>query len=110
MKKKIDVDFQRIPLQDAFAFIGEEIKATIEIDGDALKAGGFTKNMPQTFKKQQITALEAIAMILQKYQTTHKPEQSMVIVVDEDKKKIIVSTEGACKVKKLTPYKVFKKE
>jgi len=110
LKMKIDVDFRRTPLQDAFLFISGEIKTTIDIDGDALKGGGFTKNMAQTFQGDKLTALDAIAKILEKYQDPQKPAQTMVIVVDEAKKTILVSTKAACEQQKLTPYEVvFKK-
>ena len=109
LKMKIDIEFNRTPLQDAVAFIAGEIKTTIDIDGDALKGGGFTKNMPQNFKGDKMTALEAIAKILEKYQAPDKPGQTMVIVVDEAKKRILFSTQGFCEQQKLTPYDVFKK-
>jgi hypothetical protein len=108
LKLKIPVDFRRQPLQDAFAYIGGEIKTTIEIDGDALKAGGFTKNMPQTFEGN-MTAREAIVKILERYQDPDKPGNTMVIVVDEEKKKILVSTLAFCQQQNLKPYPVFGK-
>lgn len=95
LKMKMDVDFRRTPLQEAVAFIAGEMKTTIEIDGDgALKAGGFTKNMPQTFQGDKLTALEAIAKILVNYQDPEKPGNTMVIVVDEEKKMITVTTKA----------------
>ena len=109
LKRIIDVDFKRTPMQEAFAFISNEIKTPITIDGDALKAGGFTKNMPQTFQGDKISARDAIAKILEKYQDPQKPSQTMVIVVDEDKQTILVTTKGFCEKQKLTPYEVFKK-
>ncbi len=109
LKMKIDIDFRRTPLQDAVVHIAGEIKTTIEIDGDALKGGGFTKNMTQTFQGDKMTALDAIAKILEKYQDPQKPSSTMVIVVDEAKKKIVFSTKAFCEQQKLTPYDVFKK-
>jgi hypothetical protein len=104
LKLKIDIDFRRTPLQDAFAYISGEIKTTIDIDGDALKAGGFTKNMPQDFKGEKMVVLDAIATIINKYQAPDKPSQTMVIVVDEAKKRILISTQAFCEQQKLTPY------
>lgn len=109
LKMKIDIDFRRTPLQDAFAYISGEIKTPIDIDGDALKAGGFTKNMPQQFQGDKMTALEAIGKILERYQDPQKPGQTMVIVVNEEKKTILVSTQAFCDQQKLTPYPVLKK-
>lgn len=109
LKLKIDVEFNRTPLQEAYAFIATEIKTKIEIDGDALKAGGFTKNMPQSFKMEKAAVKDIVAKLLEKYQAPDKPSQTMVIVVDEAKKMIIVTTQGFCDQKNLTPYDVFKK-
>jgi len=109
LKMKIDVDFRRTPLQDAFAYIAGEIKTTIDIEGDALKAGGFTKNMPQTFQGDKLTALDAIGKILERYQDPQKPAQTMVIVVNEEKKTILVATQAYCDQHKLTVYPVLKK-
>jgi hypothetical protein len=109
LKMKIDIDFRRTPLQDAVAYIAGEIKTTIDIDGDALKAGGFTKNMPQDFQGEKMPAIDAIAKILAKYQDPQKPAQTMVIVVDEAKKMILFSTLAFCEQQKLTPYEVLKK-
>lgn len=107
LKLKIDVDFRRTPLQDAFAFIAGEIKTTIDIDGDALKAGGFTKNMPQQYQADKITALDAIGRILDRYQDPQKPGNTMVMVVDEDKKTILITTLAFADQQKKTvfPYK-----
>lgn len=108
LKMKIDFDFRRTPLQDAFAYISGEIKTTIDIDGDALKAGGFTKNMPQDFKEDKLAAVDGIWKILGRYQDPSKPTQSMVMIVDEAKKRLLISTLAVAEQQKLTPYE-FKK-
>lgn len=95
----IDAEFNRTPLQDAFAYISDEIKVPIEIDGDALKFAGYTKNMPQTFDLGTVPALTAIAEILKNY-------EQMVIVVDEQKKVVTVMTRSFAKNKGLSPYPV----
>lgn len=109
LKMKIDVDWRRTPLQDAFAYIAGEIKTTIDIDGDALKAGGFTKNMPQDLKSDRTTAKDAIVKILERYQDPAKPGNTMVIVLQQDKKRILVSTKAFCDQQGLTIYDVFAK-
>jgi hypothetical protein len=109
MKMKMDIDFRRAPLQDAVSFIAGEMKTTIDIDGDALKAGGFTKNMPQAFKGDKMTAQEAIAEILKKYQDPQKPGQTMVISVNEEKKTILFTTKAFADQQKLPIYDVFQK-
>ena len=104
LKVKIDIDFRRTPLQDAVAYIGSELKTTIDIDGDALKMGGYTKNMTQDMKLDAQPAKTAIKQILDKYQDPIRPEKHMVIVVDEVKKTILVTTKASCDKHKLTPF------
>jgi len=84
LKMKIEVEFNRTPLQDAFAYIAEECKTGVDIDGDALKDKGYTKNMAQTFKLEG-SGLEAIKNILDRY-------DSMCLVVEEDKKQFLITT------------------
>ncbi|MFP6700277.1 MAG: hypothetical protein VB861_00950, partial [Planctomycetaceae bacterium] len=95
---KIEVDFRRTPLQDAIEFISEEIRVPFEIDGDALKLSGFTKNMPQTLAKAG-TAKSLLHQIMKQY-------KGMVIVVDEGKKRITLTTEPVAKMKGLKPFSV----
>jgi len=97
LKKKIDVDFRRTPLQEAFAFIGEETKVTFEIDGDALKLSGYTKNMPQEFKMDQQPATEPLKKILGRY-------DNMCLVVDEQKKIALITTFPVAEQQGLKPY------
>ncbi len=97
LQKKIDIDFRRTPLQEAFAFVAEETFVTIDIDGDALKLAGYTQNMPQTFKLDQVPATEALGNILKNY-------DKMCIVVDESKKLVVVMTYPVAEQKGLTPF------
>lgn len=100
LKKRIDVDFRRTPLQEAFAYISDETKVPIEIDGDALKLSGYTKNMPQTFKfDQPAPATQALQEIIKKY-------DQMVVVLDEEKKLMTVMTIAVAKKKGLEPFKL----
>ncbi len=108
LKLKIDIDFRRTPLQEAFAYISGEIKTTIDIDGDALKFGGYTKNMTQDMKLDAQPVKTGIAKILEKYQDPVRPEKHMVIVVDEAKKLILVTTQASCTKNNLTPFDVSK--
>lgn len=101
LKKKIDVDFRRTPLQEAFNYIAEETSVKIEIDGDALKFAGFTKNMPQTFQMSQQPALGVIQKIVQAY-------DKMCLVIDEKNKQAIITTYPSAKDKNLQPYEFEK--
>lgn len=97
LQTAVDIDMNRMPLQEAFAYIGQESKIEIDIDGDALKLSGFTKNMPQTYKLGKIPALQAIATIV-------KPYPKMCIVVDDQKQKVTVTTEPVAADRGLKPY------
>ena len=85
LNRKIEVDFNRTPLQDAMSFIAEEMQVTIVIDGDALKLAGFTKNMPQTMNHAGQPAKLVIHHIIKQY-------DKMVIVVDDAKKQVLLTT------------------
>jgi hypothetical protein len=97
LKKVIDIDFRRTPLQEAFAYIAEETKVPIDIDGDALKLSGYTKNMPQTFNLGMVPATQAIAAIFKQY-------DQMVIVVDEPANLATVMTKAVAEQKGLKPF------
>lgn len=86
LKTKVEVEFNRTPLQEAFAFIAEECKTGVDIDGDALKDKGYTKNMAQTFSLNK-TGMDAIKAILDRY-------ESMCVVIQEDKKQFLITTES----------------
>lgn len=101
LKKEIEVDFRRLPLQEAFDYIGGETLVKFTIDGDALKDAGYTKNMPQTFKMDETPAIKAVGKILSQYQAAGK---EMVIVVDEKSKKVIVTTKKFAKKNGQKPY------
>lgn len=101
LQMKILVDFRRMPLQEAFAFIGESIKTEVSIDGDALKGAGFTQNMPQTLDLGTTTALAAVNGIIQKYAAEKDP---LVLIVDESGKKLLLSTKSKAEVDGLTVF------
>lgn len=88
LASKVDVDFRRTPLSDAFASIGEDIGVKFDVDGGALKIAGYTKNMPQTFRLTGVPATEALRAIL-------KPYPKMAIVIDETSQTVIVTTREA---------------
>ena len=104
LKVKIDVDFRRTPLQDAMTYIGGELKTTIDIDGDSLKMGAYTKNMTQDLKLDAQPAKVSIMAILEKYSHATDKAKMMVIVLDEAKKTILVTTQAGCEKNNLTPF------
>ncbi|HAA60879.1 MAG TPA: hypothetical protein DCE39_08110 [Planctomycetaceae bacterium] len=95
---KIEVDFRRTPLQEAVKFVAEEIQVPFEIDGDALKLSGYTKNMPQTMARAD-SAKAVLHEIMKKY-------KGMVIVVDEGKKQITLMTQPVAEKMGLKPFPV----
>jgi hypothetical protein len=109
LKLKIDVDFRRTPLNEALTFIGGEIKTPIEVDGDGLKLGGFTKNIAQVFKMDGARAQDVIVKIFEESKGVNQPpDKTLVIIVDEAKKTILVTTLAVAKGKGLTPYDLTK--
>ena len=99
LKRKIDIDFRRTPLQEAFAYIASETHVTIIVDGDALKLSGYTKNMPQTFKLGMVPATKILYEIVKQY-------DEMVLILDEKKKTLTVMTKAVAADKKLKPFHV----
>lgn len=95
----IDVDFRRMPLQEAIGYIAEETQIRFEIDGDALKDSGYTKNMPQTFNLGIVPASRALYEIVKKY-------PDMVVVLDEKNKVITVMTRKFAAAKNLKPFEL----
>lgn len=78
-------EFQRTPLQEALAYLAEEGKFNLEIDGDALKFAGYTKNMAQTFDMGDVTIKEALRQITVQY-------DKMAVAIDEASGTLIVLT------------------
>lgn len=98
LKKPIEIDFRNTPLEDAFAYIGGEIGVDFDIDGDALKLSGYTRNMPQTFALGNVPADEGVAGIV------NNPKQDQIaVVLDEAKNVAIVTTKAVAEQKGLQP-------
>ncbi len=101
LRLPVDAEFNRTPLQEALAYIADEIGIVITIDGDALKDAGYTKNMPQTFNLGRVPAAEAIQKIIQQYQ---EPGKQMVLVLDEAQKQATVLTAKFAEQRGWEPY------
>jgi len=76
LQMKIEVDFNRTPLQEAFALLGEDIGVKFKLDGDGLKLAGYTQNMAQSFNLGTVPAIDGLKKILSQY-------DKMVLVADE---------------------------
>lgn len=95
LQKLIDVDFRREPLEGAVTTVGEEIGCGIEIDGDALKLSGYTRNMPQTLQLEQYPAGGVLQKIIVQY------DQMVLAVIDGMPESLLVTTKEAAAQKKL---------
>ena len=93
------------PFQDAIAYVAEETKTEFNIDGNALKDAGFTKNMPIKLDLGEVNGLEALkAIILSERCRPPVPEKRICIVIDEANKSVLVSTEAFAKANEQTVY------
>lgn len=99
LKMKVDIDFRRTPLQEAFSYIGEETKTNVEVDGEALKLVGYTKNMPQTMNLGMVSGLDAIQAIF-----NVKDQDQLCLVIDETKKVALITSKPYAKSNNLTLF------
>ena len=88
LQMMIYVDFRNMPLQEALAYISDEIKTPIEIDGDGLKKAALTQNMKQNYDFGEATVLKTLDAII----TNPDYRDMMVMSIDEAAKKIIVTS------------------
>ena len=94
LKKVIDVEFVRTPLQDAFAYIADECKCDHYIDGDALKLSAYTKNMTQDYVAKG-SGLDAIKYLVTR-EINGQPN-ALCIVIQEDQKRFLLTTRPVAK-------------
>jgi hypothetical protein len=99
LKKPIEIDFRRTPLQEAIGYIGGETSVPFEIDGNALKLAAMTQNMPQTFAMGVVPAEQALRRILKTYE-----KEGLCVVLDESARTAHLTTKAAAKEKGLAPH------
>ena len=104
LQMPVIVDFRRMPLQEAFAYVGDEIKTPISINGDALKLAGMTQNMPHTYDLGEVPAIKALDAML----SNPDYKGMLVIVVDEAKKSIVLTTRVVAEQSGLTIFDTSK--
>ena len=105
LKKKITVEFRRVPLEDAVATVGDEIGVKIKLDGPGMKEVGVTQNMPQIFAMENVPATAVLHKILIEGTTnTVYPTGALRLIVDEEKKTAIVTGITPAEMKKLKPF------
>lgn len=98
----VEVKFNRTPLQDALEYLCDAAHLKLEIDGDALKDAGYTKNMVQDFDLGTVTVEQALAKIVGKYQ---EATNSLVVSLDDGDKTLHVLTQKFAEKKGMTVYK-----
>ena len=96
LSQPVEASFSRVPLQEALQFLADEAKATLEIDGDALKAAGYTKNMAQQFDLGTVPIRDVFGQIAAQY-------DQMAVVFDEPANRIVVLTKDFAAQRNLTP-------
>jgi len=107
LKAEIEVDWKKMPLQDAVKSIAEKCEIEIDLDGEALKASGFTKDMEQNLTLGKGTGLAAIDAILQKSEK-ERPGRGMVLVIRDEEKKALITTAEFAKKNEQTPFEFSK--
>ncbi len=85
LESQVDLEFRRTPLRKAFEEIAKTIGLELKVNGNALKELGYTQNMPQTMKIEKKTARDVFETILKQY-------EGMVLILDEDKHSLLIST------------------
>lgn len=101
LKKVIDVEFVRTPLQDAFAYIADECRCDHYIDGDALKLSAYTKNMTQDYVAN-CSGLDAIKYLVTR--PINGQPNALCIVIQEDQKRFLLTTKPVAKEAGLSIY------
>lgn len=89
LKKVIEVEFVRMPFQDAVAYIADECKCDFYINGDALKLSGYTKNMPEDFVAT-CSGLDALKHLVTR--PINGQPNARCLVIQEDQKRFLMTT------------------
>jgi acetyl esterase/lipase len=95
LQQKVSVNFRRTPLQEGVAEIGKQSGIEIQLDGDALKQSGYTRNMPLQFELKDVPASRVVQEILSKY-------DQLCLVVDAAKNAATITTKPVAAQRGLT--------
>ncbi|WP_417385158.1 hypothetical protein [Gimesia sp.] len=99
LKMKIEVDFKRMPLEEVLAYIADETKTKIILDGGGLKLVGYTQNMRQTMNLGTVSALDTIQAIF-----NVKDQEQMCLIIDENAKTATVTSKPFAQQNNLKMY------
>lgn len=97
----MEATFPNMPLQEVLDFVAGESRTEIVIDGDALKDAGLTKNMRQKIEFGTASGMDVLKAIVDAYQS---PTAKMCIIVDEQAKRVTLTTVKFAKQRGETPY------
>jgi hypothetical protein len=106
LQQKIEIDFRKTALQDAFAYISGESRIPIVLDGDALKAVGFTQNMNQDMNLGEVTVQEALLAIMKGkgHKIIEDNPDTMILILDEQGQSFTVSAVPYATDRGFKPY------
>lgn len=110
MKVPITAKFT-LPLEVAFQEIFQAVDVKCVLDGVALKSAGITKNEVQKLSLEQKPVHEVLRALLDRSDRKQTyPE--VVLIIDEEKKFVMVTTRADAAARKLTPvdFEQFRKE
>lgn len=99
LKMKLEVDFKRMPLEEVLAYIADETKTKIILDGAGLKLVGYTQNMRQTMNLGTVSALETLQAIF-----NTKDQEQMCLIIDETAKTATVTSKPFAQQNNLKMY------
>ncbi len=91
LKFPVDANFQRTPLQEVLQSLCDQVKVGLELDGNALKDAGYTKNMPQTLMLGKVPMNHVLATIASAYPDRGNG-QGLVVSIDQANNAITVTT------------------
>lgn len=99
LKKKIEADFNRMPLNELLPYVADETQTKIILDGGGLMLVGYTQNMRQTLNLGTASALEILQAIF-----NVKNQEQMCLIIDEKAKTATVTSLPQAKKNNLTPF------
>lgn len=112
LDQKLDFDFRRTALQDVVAELSKKSKIAISIDGESLKAEGFTRNMSQTFALKNATVREALLVLLEGNgnRAIADSPQKLIVLYDEKTHGFMLTTSSFAKRQMREAYPLKQKK
>lgn len=102
LQRKVSFKAQRTALLDAVRALCEQAKVEYELDGEGLKTHGLTKNMPLTFKVQDMPLGDALEVMLEKF------EETAPLGFAWDGKRVFISVREIAQKRRLPPVETVK--